>query len=188
MLSNVPHAGFPLVKRPMLVVSDHVTVDNACLQLPVDALRRQDELSALIPAMNAVAVPTAVLLPGRLPGNSEPIGNVWPPNAQAGRVIDQHCEFRLCAVPSKLARSIRSSSCGADSRARRCAAGVSSAVAWRRSGCSGFTRGPGMRFDLLTHPACGSGVTAWFIGGDTRCCGDRCRRPRRGSGRAPRYK
>ena len=128
MLSNVPHAGFPLVKRPMLVVSDHVTVDNACLQLPVDALRRQDELSALIPAMNAVAVPTAVLLPGRLPGNSEPIGNVWPSNAQAGRVIDQHCEFRLCAVPSKLGTfdSFKQLRCRQPGKALRC---------WRQFGC-----------------------------------------------------
>jgi hypothetical protein len=112
----------------MLVVSDHVTVDNACLQLPVDALRRQDELSDLIPAMNAVAVPTPVLLPGRLPGNSEPIGNVWPPNAQAGRVIDQHCEFRICAVPSKPGTfdSFKQLRCRQPGEALRC---------WRRCGC-----------------------------------------------------
>lgn len=70
---------------------DDVTVDNACLQIPADALRRpsrQRELGDVIPEVRAVAVPTLVLLPGRLPGNSEPIGNVWPSDAQADHVID----------------------------------------------------------------------------------------------------
>jgi hypothetical protein len=55
-------------------------------------------------------------------------------------------------------RSIRSSSCGADSRARRCAGLLGSAVG-RRSDCSGCAFGPVLRFDLLIDPAFGSGVT-----------------------------
>jgi hypothetical protein len=49
-------------------------------------------------AAGAAAVPTLVLLAGRLPGYAKPGGNLWPPNAQADSVVDQQRKVCLCLM------------------------------------------------------------------------------------------
>ncbi len=44
----------------------------------------------------AVAVATLVLLAGGLSGHAKPRGNLWPPDAQADGMVDQHRELCLC--------------------------------------------------------------------------------------------
>ncbi len=46
-----------------------------------------------------IAVATLVVLAGRLPGHAKMVGDLRPSDAQAHRVVDQHCEFRLCCFP-----------------------------------------------------------------------------------------
>jgi hypothetical protein len=40
-----------------------------------------------------------VMLTGRLPGHTQPGGDLWPPDAQVDGVVDEHREFRLCRLP-----------------------------------------------------------------------------------------
>jgi len=47
----------------------------------------------------AVAVATLVVLACRLPGDAEPVGDLWPPDALIDGVVDERREFRLCFVP-----------------------------------------------------------------------------------------
>jgi hypothetical protein len=44
-----------------------------------------------IPAAATVSVAALVVLARRLPGNSEPGGDLRPPDAQADGVVNQHC-------------------------------------------------------------------------------------------------
>jgi hypothetical protein len=44
-------------------------------------------------------VSALVVLAGRLPGDSELEGDLWPPDAQADGMVDEHCEFGLGFVP-----------------------------------------------------------------------------------------
>jgi hypothetical protein len=46
----------------------------------------------------AIAVATLVVLACRLPGNSEPGGDLWPADALIDSVVDERREFRLCLV------------------------------------------------------------------------------------------
>ena len=52
-------------------------------------------------AAGAAAVSALVVLPGRLPGHFEPYGDLWPPDAQAYGMVDEHREFRLGLVASE---------------------------------------------------------------------------------------
>ena len=40
-----------------------------------------------------------VVLACRLPGDPEPGGDLWPPDALADGILDERREFRLCLVP-----------------------------------------------------------------------------------------
>jgi len=57
--------------------------------------------SHLLPVACAVAVSALVVLAGRLPGHFEPDGDLWPPDAQADGMVDEHREFRLGFVASE---------------------------------------------------------------------------------------
>jgi len=46
-------------------------------------------------------VAALVVLAGRLPGHFEPDGDLWPPDAQADGMVDEHREFRLGFVASE---------------------------------------------------------------------------------------
>jgi hypothetical protein len=46
-----------------------------------------------------VAVATLVLLACRLPGDPEPVGDLWPPDALIDGMVDERREFRVCLVP-----------------------------------------------------------------------------------------
>ena len=42
---------------------------------------------------------TLVVLACRLPGDPEPVGDFWPPDALIDGMVDEHREFRVCLVP-----------------------------------------------------------------------------------------
>jgi hypothetical protein len=46
-----------------------------------------------------VAMTALVVLAGRLSGDAEPGGNLWPPDAQIDGMVDERREFRYCIVP-----------------------------------------------------------------------------------------
>lgn len=50
-------------------------------------------------AVAVLAMAALVMLAGRLPGDSELGGDVWPPDAQINGMVDEHREFRVCLVP-----------------------------------------------------------------------------------------
>ena len=58
-----------------------------------------DESGHAVPMAGAIAVATLVVLACRLPGNSEPGGDLWPSNTLIDGVVDERREFRLCLVP-----------------------------------------------------------------------------------------
>jgi hypothetical protein len=47
----------------------------------------------------AVAMAALVVLACRLPANSEPGSDLWPPDALIDGMVDERREFRLCLVP-----------------------------------------------------------------------------------------
>jgi hypothetical protein len=49
----------------------------------------------------AVTMAAQVVLAGCLPGHPEPGGDLWPPDAQADRLIHQHREFGFCLLPGE---------------------------------------------------------------------------------------
>jgi hypothetical protein len=49
----------------------------------------------------AAAMPTQVVLAGRLPGHPKPGSDIRPPNAHAYRLIHQHRELRLRLLPGQ---------------------------------------------------------------------------------------
>lgn len=102
-----------------------------------------------IPAAAAVSVPAVVVLARGLPGDSEPGGDLRPPDAQANRVVNQHCWFCFRLVPPSRVRSICSSTWAADRWLIRCAGPVGSAGACCcQPGRRCLTRGPDRRLDL----------------------------------------
>ena len=52
-----------------------------------------------IRAAGAASVAALVVLACRLPGDPEPGGNLWPPDALIDGMVDERREFRLCFVP-----------------------------------------------------------------------------------------
>ncbi len=58
-----------------------------------------DESGHAVLMAGVVAVAALVVLACRLPGDSEPGGDLWPPDAQIDGTVDEQHEFRLCLVP-----------------------------------------------------------------------------------------
>jgi hypothetical protein len=45
---------------------------------------------------HAATMTTLVVLTGRLPGDAQPGGDLWPPDTQANGLVDQLRECRIC--------------------------------------------------------------------------------------------
>jgi len=58
-----------------------------------------DESGHAVLMAGAVTVAALVVLACRLPGDPEPGGDLWPPDAQIDGMVDEQHELRLCLVP-----------------------------------------------------------------------------------------
>lgn len=58
-----------------------------------------DESGYAVLMAGVLAVAALVVLPRRLPGDPEPGGDLWPPDALIDGIVDQRREFRFCLVP-----------------------------------------------------------------------------------------
>jgi hypothetical protein len=84
--------------RPIRWAASHPSLGNTLLQVPADALHQTswpgDESGHPILAAGTVAVSALIVLAGCLPGHFKPEGDLWPPDAQADGMLDEHREFR----------------------------------------------------------------------------------------------
>jgi hypothetical protein len=96
-----------------------------------------------------VTVAALVVLAGRLPGHTEPGGDLRPSDAHADRLIRQHREFGLCLLPGESGSFDPLQQLGRRQRGIRCGGPGRSARPWgRRMGCTSLILG--WRLDLLT--------------------------------------
>ena len=127
-----------------------------------------DESGHAVLMAGVVAVAALVVLACRLPGDSEPGGDLWPPDAQIDGMVDEHREFRLCLVPREpgvldLLEHLGCRPVGIPLRRACRFAGACS-----RHGGTCLTLGPNRRFDLLMEssmrPRCDNSGRHWSEG------------------------
>ena len=135
-------------------------LNNRSSRVPGDALHLVAAQCHVDLVAGAAGMAALVLLAGCLPGHAKLRGDLRPPEALADGRFDELRQFCLGLVSLDPNLPDCSSSSATDSWVTRFEApGWLAGAGSRRSGCAFLALGTGLRLDLLTSPACGSGAT-----------------------------